>query len=106
MALKRPSGSTTVTIFLIVAMAVAIGFAGHFGAFAPVSVKPVKIHTVDGCDVYRLVDESETVHFVRCTNGKSSTSVNDKHVITELKSMPPVKPKPTVTVAVPVINKK
>ena len=107
MATKRPDGSTVVILVLIAVLTAAVWVAGHFGAFAPVSVKPAKIHTVDGCDVYRFVDESETGYFVRCANNKASTSVKGEHVITELKSVPPVvKSKPTATVAVPVINKQ
>lgn len=77
----------SLVILVIAALAGLIGLAVWAGAFEPTSEEPTFLYSADGCDVYRFVDESETGHFVRCANGKASTSVKGKHVITEPKNV-------------------
>jgi flagellar basal body-associated protein FliL len=45
---------------------------------------PVPYTSIDGCTVYRFMDEDGKNYFARCTNGKVSTSdTKGRHVITE-----------------------
>ena len=75
----------SILILASLALAVVIGVVAVSGGFKAKSEEPTKLYSVDGCDLYRFVDKRETGHFVRCDNGKASTSVNGKHIITEPK---------------------
>lgn len=86
--------SRSLVILLAIAVVACIGLAGYLGAFKPVSTAPKKLYTIDGCDVYRFVDENETGYFARCQNGNASTTVKAKHVLTTPKPAPVAKPAP------------
>lgn len=74
----------SIIILVSLALAVVIAIAGGT-ALRSKSEEPTKLYSVDGCDLYRFVDKRETGHFVRCDNGKASTSVKGKHIVTEPK---------------------
>ncbi len=83
----------SLVIIAVIGLGSLIAIAGANGAFEPTSAAPTKLYSVDGCDLYRFEDNSETGYFARCSNGKASTSVKGKHVTTEMVPKSELAPK-------------
>ena len=60
-----------------------IAVLGLSGAFGQGNSAPVKLYTVDGCDLYRFVEDGEKNFFARCANGKvATTDADGKYIVT------------------------
>ena len=71
-------------ILITRAIICVIAVIGACGGFKAQNVPPVKIQSIDGCDLYFTVHEGTDVYFARCKT-LVATSVGNQYVVTQPK---------------------
>lgn len=82
------SNSSRVTIlggFTFLVAVCLVGLVALIGFIASKSAEQGLIYIVDGCRVYKFLDEGETHYFATCENGVTATTYagGTKHIPTE-----------------------
>ena len=75
---------TSMRILITLAIICVIAVIGACGGFKAQNVPPVKIQSIDGCDLYFTVHEGTDVYFARCKT-LVATSVGNQYVVTPPK---------------------
>jgi hypothetical protein len=75
---------TSVRILIAIAVLCVIAVIGACGGFKPQNVPPVKIQSIEGCDLYFTVHNGTDVYFANCkATGLVATSVEGSYVVTK-----------------------